>query len=547
MKLWKKICSVITAYAVGISWNATCFASGENMAASSSITALSAESTSVWSLDKLVVAAEEAQHVEQTYCVYVSNAIASYGLQGAIQIPEATMELLQWPYGSETTSVYPYGISDGLYAAANQYMDNFSEVYEKNTSIFRFALAGMEVMQPTDTQVLLKLPIVIPDAETVLSIAQMYDVEYDTETEAYLFPIQWMEPGQDTTEYGVLEQFDYLDENGTNIFYDTVSLENGYIAVQVPMSLETTTTTDITTESSTATAADTTTTDAIISSTELTTSTMTTEWTTSTVEDTQTTEDITTTTEWATSTVEDTETTESITTTTEWLTSTTQGIVTTGYTTSQTQVITSTNTETTDTTNKEWYVLLQNPDVQQLWEGNSFYLMYSTNSKYLIWESTDETVASVDENGYVTIHKSGNVSIIAICYESPNVLDSVMLQIPDPSVTSTEMTTTEGNTTTTTTTTNTDDVEIFVKGDGDLNGTVDTFDAYQALLFYANISAGNEDFVLDKDPVNETRIEEQLNVDENSVIVTKDAFFILLYYAEKSSGNISITWDSIIR
>lgn len=85
------------------------------------------------------------------------------------------------------------------------------------------------------------------------------------------------------------------------------------------------------------------------------------------------------------------------------------------------------------------------------------------------------------------------------------------------------------------------------RGDVDQNGTIDTFDAYEILLYYANISAGYTDYTFSEngDPELEASLVAAADVDGNGAIDTFDAYYVLLFYAMNSVG-FSTTWEDII-
>lgn len=147
---------------------------------------------------------------------------------------------------------------------------------------------------------------------------------------------------------------------------------------------------------------------------------------------------------------------------------------------------------------------------------------------------------SVSSNGTYTIAMA-NENLIG----SPATADGVVPRLTDGTLTVSDVivTTAKAKTTTTTTTTTTAaataatsgsnttqaETESFLRGDVDSNGEVDIFDAYQALLAYARISAGMSSAL--------TSVQEKAaDVDDDGTISIYDAHRILLYYAEKSAG-----------
>ena len=260
-----------------------------------------------------------------------------------------------------------------------------------------------------------------------------------------------------------------------------------------------------------------------------------------------------------------TETTSATTASTNTTATTTGGTDTSFYTTSYTttgdvettteSVYTSasTTTETTVTTassesEEGFYVELGKPSADQLYVGNAFRLLYSTNATNLIWKSTDESIATVNNSGMLTILDSGTVSIIVIVQEDPIKTDTITITIPEAGQT----TNTTGNTTggtgssTTTTTTTTDAETAVLRGDADMDGGVDPDDAYLALVYYARRSVGDLSFTFQKDAALEPLVVQQVDVDRNGVITPDDAYLILCYYAKLSVGMTDIRWEDLM-
>lgn len=96
-------------------------------------------------------------------------------------------------------------------------------------------------------------------------------------------------------------------------------------------------------------------------------------------------------------------------------------------------------------------------------------------------------------------------------------------------------TTTENSPTTTTTTTTT--TSKLARGDYDGDGEITIMDAYNTLLAYSNISAGNDSGMTAEQ-------EEAVDVDGSGSVDIMDAYKILLYYSNQSAGN-SVDWDAL--
>lgn len=103
----------------------------------------------------------------------------------------------------------------------------------------------------------------------------------------------------------------------------------------------------------------------------------------------------------------------------------------------------------------------------------------------------------------------------------------------------------------------TQNILIGKKGDINYDGSVDTMDAYYALLYYASISAGFDAKLYNGDSTNpymENLTFFLADIDtcskngesDSKRIDTTDAYYLLLYYATNSAG-LSASWDAYIK
>ena len=93
------------------------------------------------------------------------------------------------------------------------------------------------------------------------------------------------------------------------------------------------------------------------------------------------------------------------------------------------------------------------------------------------------------------------------------------------------------------------EVEIEVtdsRADVDLDGRVDSTDVFYMMLYTANISAGNADFVLSEDAEKNKQMIAAADVDGNGSVDSTDAFYALYYVASKGAG-VNVTWEDIIK
>lgn len=103
-------------------------------------------------------------------------------------------------------------------------------------------------------------------------------------------------------------------------------------------------------------------------------------------------------------------------------------------------------------------------------------------------------------------------------------------------------------------------VAVAMKGDTNLDGEVDTNDAFYVLQYYAAVRAGQEappiaGIDTSDNPllqkllyyVSDINTESKLGADsDDAVLDTYDAFWQLQYYSQHSAGNVDITWDEVL-
>ncbi|MGN1403773.1 MAG: leucine-rich repeat domain-containing protein, partial [Ruminococcus sp.] len=194
-----------------------------------------AEEKSVWSLGKMTVQPEDGMEEDLNFDICIDNAISSYGLQGAIYLPEVTAKLLYWPYMESSA------LSGDVYSSA-RLTTNMNEVlYNEGEEIY-FALDSSTLMTPeTDSGVLMQLTFAVPDEDTVRALAEEYGLQIIATADGaycYEFPVCWMENGYDEAisdgETIALPRYAYIDSDNQDVFSDNVILEDGYIRVEMP-------------------------------------------------------------------------------------------------------------------------------------------------------------------------------------------------------------------------------------------------------------------------------------------------------------------------
>ncbi len=155
--------------------------------------------------------------------------------------------------------------------------------------------------------------------------------------------------------------------------------------------------------------------------------------------------------------------------------------------------------------------------------GNTLQLFLYNTDVTPVWFSTDETVATVDENGLVTGVSAGTVMIGTMIN---NKFHSIVITVE-----AVETTIGEGGHT------------AYESGDVDGNCTIDVEDAVAVLTYYAQQSAGL-DPIFSETPMLHAKALVAADVNGDNVISIEDAVGILTYYAQESAG-LQPTWAAI--
>ncbi len=481
----------------------------------------------VWTLEDLQV--EPAQEDARLY-ISLDGAIETLGLEGAIYLPDETAALLAdgWAYGEDT--IYSGDVSY-LYPSITL-TQNMGGVLGTSTpeNVIWFSLHTVSSVSPTAASgTLADMTFDIPDAETVVTIAQEYGItaiEQEDGIYTVSFPIEWYTAA--TEEAGVTvsltdgssvivtrESFSYLDADGAEQFGVNTVLVNGSINVVVSAEDASVINCDVidTTVTTTETTTETTTTQTEASTTETSTTAATT--TTS-----ATTAAVTTTTKTTTTATTTTMTTTTTTTTTTVMVTSSESTsevthrttATVSNATSRTTSGTTTAAVTTTTTANSAYQLeIVEPETLLLYPGSTFQLSCLTDyngSEPLVWSSLNSDTAEVDaQTGKVTILSTGTVLIGVHINGVSGVSATISLSVD------------------------------LMKGDIDENGSVEIGDAYMALMEYANVAAGLSASFNGRETW-------AADVDENSTVDISDASYILQYYAAAAAGN-TVTWHRI--
>lgn len=199
--------------------------------------------------------------------------------------------------------------------------------------------------------------------------------------------------------------------------------------------------------------------------------------------------------------------------------------------------------------------------------GGTLQLFLLGTTEKPLWLSTDETIATIDENGLVTAVSEGSVMVGATVnnkfYKLTITIDvlETTTDVTTTVITTQKITTTTETTTSTTTPTATTPSTTtltattppkettvthvaYEKGDVDGNCVVNVEDAVAVLAYYAKRSAGM-DPIFSESPMQHAKAMIASDVDGDSVISVEDAVAILTYYARQSAG-LNPDWSEIV-
>lgn len=503
-----------------------------------------------------------------TYGVDISNAMESYGLQGTLYLPPATRALLQ-------NVDFDNALADNVYLDL-LFSCNANKLSENGSLGFAFFGASSEIPYHTDGT-LFTFDFQVPDVDTLLELYHQYGLSI--EDGCLVFPVQWKELGYDYVEMNgelvPFARYGYLDKSVTDCF-DSVALEDGAIRIKVPDGLiveestpmittDMTTTTTTGTEWANSTQESTTTTEissgsAYVAMDSLTVAggsyhvgdmlelhiqyderlhgdcyiRITNDEATSKllVQENVLLDDLYTYTfdrDYSGDLHIDIEfrytgdSQHSLTiadVTVSRGTGTTMAITTTSTTTSTTIT---TTTGTTNSTETGYYVVLGKPEQNVLKVGNEIRLLFNSNASSLIWSSSDSEIASVDQNGVVSVYNSGNVTIYAVVKEDPSKIASVTLNIPKTGQMTVD------------------------RGDVTRDGMIGLDDAYAILMYNSYQAVGiSYNFTDGSNSELEQLVRQAADVDESGEINLRDAYSTLMYNSYQSIGMPNLTWEMVI-
>ncbi|MCD8220213.1 MAG: Ig-like domain-containing protein, partial [Ruminococcus sp.] len=526
---------------------------------------------SVWSLDTQTVTAGDS-YQDVYFNISITNPIDSQGLQFALELPDETIELLYFAYGEDTI------FNNGVYypMATTMATMRFIEAGEGKLIYAMMNITTVSPVTELEPQ-LVELDFQIPSEDEVIAIAQKYELElqHDADGNAYYsFPINFMEPGQDAgetidTSTGDIitvmrDRFNYMNADGTvDVFSDYVELVDGALNIIVDEAKTTTTTAPTTALPD----------DLTVDPSELNmevgdTDTLTPNFDDCTFESADNsiasvdadgnvtanaagTTTITVTDQYGRTyvvTVNVTETTtlapttsDTTTDTTALTTVTTTAKATTTAAKTTTKAATTTKKATTKATTTAKKTTTTSISAT-LKADASFYFSVDDRD----FDPTDLlTVYSIDESG----NKTDITDQVTFDYDSPKAL----FDANNKAYCVQSLTAKVGSTTLSVS----PKVYIGVKGDTNLNGDTDIYDANESLLYYSNIKAGNKDytFIDNIDGINssdknlETLIfflsdidtESKTQGDGGSIEIVEDCYNNLLYYSNQMAST-GKTW-----
>ena len=255
-----------------------------------------------------------------------------------------------------------------------------------------------------------------------------------------------------------------------------------------------------------------------------------------------------------TTTAETTKTT--VTTTTKKTTTSTikPSNTTTSARTTQTTTITTMDQPVTGTTLEGDGRVVTKKNIKEIHQIGATLQLYYLGEKDEVpqWVSTDDSVATIDQDGVLTAVSEGSVIVGALVNQKFYKL-TITVSVPkttaettipiETETTDLTTATTEPMTTTviTTTTTLPDPYEM---GDVDGDSIVSVDDAVQILTYYAKRAAGYTTFFSESAHINDLATN-AADINGDGLISVEDAVAVLTYYAKTASG-MQPSWEDVI-
>lgn len=227
---------------------------------------------------------------------------------------------------------------------------------------------------------------------------------------------------------------------------------------------------------------------------------------------------------------------------------------TTSARTTQTTIITSLEQPITGTTLEGEGRVVTQKNIKEIHQIGATLQLYYLGEKGEVpqWISTDDSIATIDQDGVLTAVSEGDVIVGALVNQKFYKL-TITISVPkttaettipiETETTDLTTATTEPMTTTviTTTTTLPDPYEM---GDVDGDSIVSVDDAVQILTYYAKRAAGYTTFFSEIAHVNDLATR-AADINGDGVISVEDAVAVLTYYAKTASG-MQPSWADVI-
>lgn len=226
---------------------------------------------------------------------------------------------------------------------------------------------------------------------------------------------------------------------------------------------------------------------------------------------------------------------------------------TTSATTTQTTTITSLEQPVTGTTLEGDGRVVTKKNIKEIHQIGATLQLYYLGEKDEVpqWVSTDDSIATIDQDGVLTAVSEGSVIVgalvnqkfykLTITISVPKTTAETTIPIETETTDLTTMTTEPVTTTVITTTTLPDPYET---GDVDGDSIISVDDAVHILTYYARRAAGYTTFFSESAHLNDLATH-AADVNGDDVISVEDAVAVLTYYAKTASGRQS-SWADII-
>ena len=227
---------------------------------------------------------------------------------------------------------------------------------------------------------------------------------------------------------------------------------------------------------------------------------------------------------------------------------------TTSARTTQTTTITTTEQPVTGTTLEGEGRVVTQKNIKEIHQIGATLQLYYLGAKDEVpqWVSTDDSVATIDQDGVLTAVSEGDVIVgalvnqkfykLTITVSVPKITAETTIPIETETTDLTTATTEPVTTTVVTTTTILPDP--YETGDVDGDSIISVDDAVQILTYYARRAAGYTTFFSESAHINDLAMH-AADINGDDVISVEDAVAVLTYYAKTASG-MQPSWEDVI-